>query len=176
MSYVLQEPYLSGTKLFGRDTTVCLSRCRQLQRKRRQLLGREVQSMCGILSSRTGWLRHSPQWACLSALKCDSAGSEREQPQVMREAVIIAAPVISSLGLITYVTAIGVEHGCTLRMFILTIPFTRVACTLGSSHPSHHFPCCRDYRVGSPHDKSVTLPSPGGGENGQSQHRQHAAG
>jgi arabinofuranosyltransferase len=32
---------------------------------------------------------------------------EREQPRAMREAVIIAAPVISSLGLSTYVTAIG---------------------------------------------------------------------
>jgi arabinofuranosyltransferase len=58
---------------------------------------------------------------------------EREQPRAMREAVIIAAPVISSLGLSTYVTAIGGDwmHARMLlpSLFLLVLPVLLVRVT-----------------------------------------------
>jgi arabinofuranosyltransferase len=58
---------------------------------------------------------------------------EREQPRAMREAVIIAAPVISSLGLTMYVTAIGGDwmHARMLLppLFLLVLPVLLVRVT-----------------------------------------------
>jgi arabinofuranosyltransferase len=71
--------------------------------------------------------------ALLVGLEMRLRRRDREQPRAMRETVIIAAPVISSLGLSIYVTAIGGDwmHARMLlpALFLLVLPVLLVRVT-----------------------------------------------